>query len=484
MLNKKYFLIILLTFAVLTGLLKSNTSFASGACYCQGKIRTCVKPAEQGIVDAFLNMPIPEITDQTDCDKIFTTLSSSEHAADYNKCKFSPNLDCSNLICDQNKCSKVEQSCQSDSDCVFGLGYGVSQCINNFCYLDNLALQEYKKNEPLVGSATKFTLQTPKTEINLPGLAFSSPTSTLDSEGFIHLPWLAEYLSVLYKFALIASSIIAAIVIIIEGFKVVGSAGNGEIKSHAYERIIQVIIGLCIGWGSYTILYNINPDLVGFKILKIQYIQPEPLTEEDENIDEKDYPASQPANIATVTKPSWNKDSFDCSKKDSYTPAGVTPTNQVVTYTCGDSKTKITTIPQMKDPLCKVIKAANDAGYTIEVRSSYRDFAGQVKNWCGTCSTYTDTSKRVKFCAVPGYSNHGHGSAVDVVLKKGSAKLTPLGSKAQCNAEKIYVAKLAHFFYDTDPNFNRLETEIWHFEYGTGSQSSRGKFTSLPSVCK
>jgi len=44
-----------------------------------------------------------------------------------------------------------------------------------------------------------------------------------------------------------------------------------------YKRIGQIAIGLVILWGSYAIMYNINPELVNFKALKVKYIEPIPL---------------------------------------------------------------------------------------------------------------------------------------------------------------------------------------------------------------
>ena len=36
---------------------------------------------------------------------------------------------------------------------------------------------------------------------------------------------------------------------------------------------------MVIAWGSYAILYNINPDLTSFKSLKVKYIDPQTVPE-------------------------------------------------------------------------------------------------------------------------------------------------------------------------------------------------------------
>ncbi|TAN33594.1 hypothetical protein EPN28_02165 [Patescibacteria group bacterium] len=131
---------------------------------------------------------------------------------------------------------------------------------------------------------TKLTaeLRPPATAIRIPGLSFSeiNKNITEDAAGnkYLNIPWIGEMLTAVYKFAITIVSIVAVIMIIIQGARVVTS-GGGEAKMDAYKKIIQAIIGLAIAWGSYAILYNINPDLVTFKALKVRYIQPIPMPE-------------------------------------------------------------------------------------------------------------------------------------------------------------------------------------------------------------
>jgi D-alanyl-D-alanine dipeptidase len=92
---------------------------------------------------------------------------------------------------------------------------------------------------------------------------------------------------------------------------------------------------------------------------------------------------------------------------------------------------------------------------------------------------------------VPGTSLHGRGNAVDVALvekltEDGRARdLThAAGSTAQCFDDPALAATLAESFYSADPDFNRLQSEIWHFEYGTAGRDTRGKHTAMPQHCK
>lgn len=111
----------------------------------------------------------------------------------------------------------------------------------------------------------------PGLEIRLPGLTFSDLGKNIDSEGYLHIPWIGEFIKAVYNFGLVIVSIIAVVMIIMQGAKIVVS--GGESKVEGYKKIGQVAVGLVIAWGSYAILYTINPALVEFKSLRVKYIQ-------------------------------------------------------------------------------------------------------------------------------------------------------------------------------------------------------------------
>ena len=135
-------------------------------------------------------------------------------------------------------------------------------------------------------------IKPPTTSIRIPGLQFTERvTTTTDSEGNVYLvlPWIGEYLAAMYKYAIGVASIVAVVMLVIQGFRVVVS-GGGEQKIAAYKRIGQIVIGLIIAWESYAILYFVNPDLVRFKPLQVKYIQEIPMSDdiagEEEHIGE------------------------------------------------------------------------------------------------------------------------------------------------------------------------------------------------------
>jgi hypothetical protein len=137
-------------------------------------------------------------------------------------------------------------------------------------------------------------LKPPQLEIKIPGVTFSDVAKTLDENGNISTPFIGEYLSGVYKFAMVVASVLAVIMIIAQGVQIVTS-GGGEEMVHGYHNIGRIVIGLCLVWGSYFILYTINPDLVNFKILKIKYVAPQDIV-----VDAADEPPATGSGTATV----------------------------------------------------------------------------------------------------------------------------------------------------------------------------------------
>lgn len=108
--------------------------------------------------------------------------------------------------------------------------------------------------------------------VTIPSLHFSAPPTEVDEDGNLYIPWAAEYIKAIYNFTVVVISILAVVVLIMSGAQIIMSAG-GPAKGAAYKRITQAVIGLFIAWGSYVVLYTINPDLTALKSLKIKYIE-------------------------------------------------------------------------------------------------------------------------------------------------------------------------------------------------------------------
>ncbi len=122
----------------------------------------------------------------------------------------------------------------------------------------------------------------PKLQIDIPTLQFSK----IVKEGqYINVPYLADYIAGIYKYAVAIVSIIAIVMIMVGGLRWMTAGGNASAVGGAKEMISGATIGLLLVLGSYTVLYTVNPDLVSFKALQIEYIKPDPVvvdwTDED-----------------------------------------------------------------------------------------------------------------------------------------------------------------------------------------------------------
>jgi hypothetical protein len=123
------------------------------------------------------------------------------------------------------------------------------------------------------------TARKPVLEVNIPGLNLNDVKSVTDDTGtYVYIPWISQLITALYKFGLGIVSIVAVVVIIIQGLRVITS-GGGEGKTVAYKKILQSIVGLFIAWGSYALLYNINPALVQFNALKVKVVEKKTLAD-------------------------------------------------------------------------------------------------------------------------------------------------------------------------------------------------------------
>ena len=118
----------------------------------------------------------------------------------------------------------------------------------------------------------------PTNQIKIPGLSYSEVTQVEEGDGiYLYVPFLGEYLAVVYRYLVVLAGVAAVIMIIVAGIQWTASGGNSSTIESAKNRIIGALTGLGLAVGSYLILYTINPDLVNFKSLKIKYIEPEPV---------------------------------------------------------------------------------------------------------------------------------------------------------------------------------------------------------------
>ncbi|HLD31566.1 MAG TPA: N-acetylmuramoyl-L-alanine amidase [Patescibacteria group bacterium] len=121
-------------------------------------------------------------------------------------------------------------------------------------------------------------------QITLPGLSLSEPSDIVVQEEagvdglthkFLYIPFFGEYLAAVYRYGVVVIAILAIVMIIKSGFDWSMSGGSPEKITQAKKRIGEALLGVFLALGSYTVLYSINPELVNFRSLRVQYIEEE-----------------------------------------------------------------------------------------------------------------------------------------------------------------------------------------------------------------
>lgn len=238
----------------------------------------------------------------------------------------SSDSDCASGECENADNDKAYCTCDDNSECPFTLERGpgeVWECSNgaektydiNYC-VSNKGRVDYaippKKDTSLTGkikdtildptseyqstvSEINKMLSAPQTQINIPGLNFTPPKvvagNTFQENGdtYLSIPYLAEYISAIYRYIIVVSAILGIVVILFAGFGWMISGGSSEKISESKKKIGGAIMGLLIALLSYTLLYTVNPKLVELDDLKIRYVEGKslPLYSESETYEVK-----------------------------------------------------------------------------------------------------------------------------------------------------------------------------------------------------
>lgn len=84
---------------------------------------------------------------------------------------------------------------------------------------------------------------------------------------------LSKYIAILFNWLIGAIGVVTVAYLAFGGLQWLGAAGNASGINKAKETIRDALIGMLLVAGSYTMLYVINPNLVGFKILPITDVE-------------------------------------------------------------------------------------------------------------------------------------------------------------------------------------------------------------------
>lgn len=125
----------------------------------------------------------------------------------------------------------------------------------------------------------------PDLQIEFPQAVFtrSVDCSEPDSQGSqtCTVPWLSDYIVSVYKYAVGIVGIVAVVVIMYGGVIWMMSLGNSSRVTEARSWIAAALTGLVLVFGSYTILYLINPELIKLKPIEIKTVNPKVITSQN-----------------------------------------------------------------------------------------------------------------------------------------------------------------------------------------------------------
>src|SRR3989344_1067084 len=112
----------------------------------------------------------------------------------------------------------------------------------------------------------------PDLSVEIPTLNLSTiPTKSGDP---VDIPWIAEYIVGVYKYAVGIAGILAAVMMMIGGLQIMTARGDASAAKAGKDKIQDAVIGVFLTLSVYTILRLVNPDLVVFKKIKIETLPP------------------------------------------------------------------------------------------------------------------------------------------------------------------------------------------------------------------
>lgn len=132
--------------------------------------------------------------------------------------------------------------------------------------------------QPVLAASGDFNPTTPSPNIQIPGLIYATKIQTVirNQEQYITIPYLAQYISAMYRYATGVAIIAAAIMIVYGGFLFILGASAKSV-SRGKDVIMNAVIGLVLVFSSYMLLNTINPEAAAPKPIEISRIKPDPI---------------------------------------------------------------------------------------------------------------------------------------------------------------------------------------------------------------
>jgi LAS superfamily LD-carboxypeptidase LdcB len=202
---------------------------------------------------------------------------------------------------------------------------------------------------------------------------------------------LGAYLNILINLFIGICAVLAVIMIVMGGLEYMTSELISS-KEHGKERITGAIFGLILALGAWTLLYQINPDLLNTDLTSLKNVEVVVNLEED---------------VETAATAQTQSDPI----------TGVSTTEQ-----CTEGIVQISTsggninlCKRISENVKQMIESAKQSNIKLSgggFRSKARQEALRAKN-CGSSNVYNEKAKCNPLTAFPGKSRHENGLAID-----------------------------------------------------------------------
>lgn len=123
---------------------------------------------------------------------------------------------------------------------------------------------------PATVLAQEIQLKSPRLEVYVPFVEFSQG---IKESGGVTVPYLAQYIVGVYKFLLTIVGVLASVMLAVGGFQYLTSGGDKTRIEVGKKRIQNALVGMILAFGSYALLYAINPQLVTFQALTLASVE-------------------------------------------------------------------------------------------------------------------------------------------------------------------------------------------------------------------
>ncbi len=319
-------------------------------------------------------------------------------------------------------------------------------------------------------------LTVPELGVKIPGLDFSNIRQV--ENGSLLIPFLAQYISAGYRY-LIGVGVIAAIIMVMYGgFRYMVGSAMGDVK-RGKKIILDAVLGLVLILSAYLILQTVNPATLNLDAVRVPLVG----QEEADQGDVQEQPQAEPESGPCTESGAGCSDEKTCtalckdpSLRPKCSPNVADPTLvKVIPNTPGiDNRGSTKFLTDLMPKIKTASEAANAKGYTLMFLTPFSGYRPLIEQWNTACRAINaGKGKRVwgkgNTIAKPGGSNHGRGRAIDINLMRGTTILVPSGDPCIQNNSKYKEPSTELTNIMVGAGWQRLKTEMWHFEYGTPS---------------